>query len=306
MKLSLRNALGIALALSVLGAQNAGAVNNGEWGVVPADDPTTGQRTSFDYPAWPGLTVTDTVVVSNLTDRDYRFKIYAADASKDAEGAIAVLDADSQRLGVGAWVTFGTDLVDGELVIPARSASHIPFRLTVPADTKPGEYAGGIAAIRVESSPSGVIEVVNAVATVIALHVSADPPANITLTDFSTEAGGAVIPGAGTTTVKVTVRNASSSPASVTLYTETDFGGTSPVQMIEVDGNGSVEVTSEIPKTPSFGDGTVTVRATASGLSGQVTDSKTVRALPIWAFGLFGFAALGVVGLRIRRSPTRK
>jgi hypothetical protein len=117
------------------------------WAVQPAGPDGPGLRAAFTYNAQPGQTLRDSVSISNLSDEEITFAIYAKDAfNTAADGAFALQDDADEPVDVGSWVTIEVD----EYTVPAGRRVDVPFELTVPDDAAPGDHAGGILAADVD------------------------------------------------------------------------------------------------------------------------------------------------------------
>lgn len=115
----------VGLALGV--PQAAQAIDDGTLGIRPQL-----QSDFFHIALSPGAAIDATAIVSNHTDAAVTLPNYAVDGQSTAQGDVSV--------GVGAWVT----LEAAEIIVPANSDLPVPFRLSVPVGTTPGDYAGGL------------------------------------------------------------------------------------------------------------------------------------------------------------------
>lgn len=113
----------------------AHAVDDGAIGIRPANE-----SDFFHLSLRPGESIEATAIVSNDTTSAVTLPTYPVDAVSDPTGAFAMADEDVARVGVGAWVELELE----EVVVPAGSEVPVEFRLTVPADTPPGDYAGAL------------------------------------------------------------------------------------------------------------------------------------------------------------------
>lgn len=111
------------------------AVDDGSIGIRPANE-----SDFFHLSLRPGESIDATAIVSNHTSNVVTLLNYPVDAVSDPTGAFAMEGEDSARVGVGAWV----QLEASELEVPAASEVEVDFRLTVPPDTPPGDYAGAL------------------------------------------------------------------------------------------------------------------------------------------------------------------
>jgi hypothetical protein len=126
---------GFVAALAAALAGPAAAVETSTVGIRPEI-----QQDWFKLDVLPGQTAHQTAVAINRTDTAVSVLVYAVDALTTPQGGFALHEKADARSGVGAWTRLGVD----RLEIPARSNVRIPFTLSVPAATAPGDYAGGI------------------------------------------------------------------------------------------------------------------------------------------------------------------
>lgn len=126
--------ISLVALLALIPAGRAAAVENGSYGIRPATE-----ADFLNLSVAPGAAVDAVAIVSNSTSAPVTFRTYPVDASSDANG-FAMQDEGAPRTGVGAWVQFEGQ----ELTVPAESEAELPLRLSVPAGTQPGDYAGAI------------------------------------------------------------------------------------------------------------------------------------------------------------------
>lgn len=113
----------------------AGAVESAGLGIRPQ-----GPGDWFRFQALPGEIVEETAVVQNKTNERVRLLLYAVDATITPQGGFALKERPEPKTGVGAWLS----LDSGTLTVSPHSEERVPFRMTIPAGTEPGDYAGGI------------------------------------------------------------------------------------------------------------------------------------------------------------------
>ena len=123
--------IGLALAIP----QSAQAIDDGTLGIRPQLE-----SDFFHIALAPGAAIDATAIVSNHTDAAVTLLNYAVDGQSTAQGAFALAAQADTSVGVGAWVALDA----GEITVPANSDLAVPFRLTVPVGTTPGDYAGGL------------------------------------------------------------------------------------------------------------------------------------------------------------------
>ncbi|MFE9101152.1 DUF916 domain-containing protein [Actinomadura geliboluensis] len=151
------------------------ATGNGAWSVGPANPSgALAARPFFAFDAPPGATVRDVVRITNLTRRPLTFRVYGADAyNTPRDAGFALRGADERPRDVGAWIR----LKSTTRKIPARTATEIPFTLTIPANATPGEHIGGVVALNtaiesVQQAGGARVGVRRAVAARVYLRVS--------------------------------------------------------------------------------------------------------------------------------------
>lgn len=113
----------------------AAAVDNGALGIRPSTE-----SDFFHLALFPGAAADATAVVSNHTAQPVTLLTYPVDGQTTPQGSFAFASRSDPRKGIGAWV----QLKNGQVTIPANTDSKVPFRLTVPPGTPPGDYSGGL------------------------------------------------------------------------------------------------------------------------------------------------------------------
>lgn len=124
-----------ALGGLALSSTHAHAAETTNYGIRPAQS-----ADHFQLELAPGAAALDTAIVSNRSGKEMTFKVYAADALTTDQGGFALRARDEPQSGVGQWVKLPVDTV----TISAGAQQEVPFRLSLPADASPGDYAGGL------------------------------------------------------------------------------------------------------------------------------------------------------------------
>lgn len=197
----------LLLLLTTLSPTPAGAADNGEWSVRPADSAIT-PRAAFELPAQPGTTLTDRAVVTNTTTAELTFRLYVADAhNTERDGGLAVRGIEETQRDVGAWGKPERDAI----TVPARSAVTVGVTLTVPRDASPGDHVGALVAVdtRVQPADGSHLGVQRGVGARIYLHVEGPEQPGLAVEDVRFTARSPQIPGTGTreSTVAYTLHN---------------------------------------------------------------------------------------------------
>jgi hypothetical protein len=138
-------ALILAALPTVTSAQSAGV------GARPANvDPDNPRTTSiFVKKLAAGERRDDAVKLINNTDDQKTMLLYATDSVISSGGAFACAQESDDRTNVGAWV----QLEQTRAVLEPHSTLTVPFTLTAPASTEPGEHNGCII-LQEEKDPS--------------------------------------------------------------------------------------------------------------------------------------------------------
>ncbi|TFB56396.1 DUF916 domain-containing protein [Cryobacterium tagatosivorans] len=133
----MRSVVAVAvLALALLAtAGPAAAIDNGTLGIRPSNE-----SDFFHLSLYPGAATDATAIVSNHTDTPVTLLTYPVDGQSSPQGTFALAAQTDPRTGIGAWVRLDT----AQITVPANSDLKVPFRLSVPANTPPGDYAGGL------------------------------------------------------------------------------------------------------------------------------------------------------------------
>lgn len=141
------------LVVAAVDAPPASATSSGEgWTLGPAPGPDGKAQPAFHLTVAPGGSVTDRIVLSNDTTHPLAFTLYSSDARNvPGDGAFALGLPGKAQHGVGLW----TSTTVNSLVVPGLQAATFPFTVMVPANTQPGDYAGGVVALNTASEPSG-------------------------------------------------------------------------------------------------------------------------------------------------------
>lgn len=120
--------------LTFLATQPAAAVDDGNIGIRPSSE-----SDFFHLTLAAGADIESTAVVSNYTSDSITLLTYPVDAAS-TEGGFAMADQIAPREGVSAWIRLGVD----NITVPPGTEMELPFTLSVPAGTAPGDYAGAL------------------------------------------------------------------------------------------------------------------------------------------------------------------
>lgn len=112
----------------------------GSFSVSPANPSTdTGW---FVYEIRPGDSLSDQVLVKNLSGKEVKLEVYPVDREEtDGSGeGFAPKSKDAERLYVGKWVALDKNLI----TLASNAEEKIGFTIKIPSDTAQKDYAGAI------------------------------------------------------------------------------------------------------------------------------------------------------------------
>ena len=88
-----------------------------------------------------GESAESSIRVSNLGNDPITVKTYGADGTNSNQGTFALTTLSKEQKHIGQWVTFQEETT----TIEPKQEALIPFKITIPENTTPGNYGGGIA-----------------------------------------------------------------------------------------------------------------------------------------------------------------
>ncbi len=190
----------VVITMMAVPAERASAADNGLWSIFPTTGPGHVTARAFFQPVLaPGVTLHDSVTITNKTTQRMHFNLYAADAFNAPNGGFALRNRTDPKRDIGAWIRLPAKAV----VLAAGQSVDLPFSITPPANATPGDHAGGIVVENTQSviSRRGQIDVrqIYAVATRVYGRVIGPlhPQLGITNLQLSTQLGGTGLVGAG-------------------------------------------------------------------------------------------------------------
>ncbi|MFJ9077772.1 hypothetical protein ACIRO3_21385 [Streptomyces sp. NPDC102278] len=269
----------LAVAVLLLGAPAAVADEPG-WTAEPAAGRSAGAVRPYFYLAGTsGSVLEDRLALTNTTDRERTLTLRGADAYNTADGALAVRPARAST-GAGSWLSFGASAT---VRIPPRTRAVVPFTVSVPPATPPGDHPAAIVA-----AESG-----HEVGVRIHLRVGGPTLAALTVEDVSLRGKGAATRVAYTL---VNRGNVALVPA-LALQARGRFGEVPgraahalPVELLPGQ---SVELTEPWPGAPVFDQVNLTLTVTAPG--GPRATAGASEWLVPW--GVAGWTGLGLLVL---------
>lgn len=157
-------------------------------------------RRSFRFPILAGQSATDSVTIVNKTRDPIKMRVYAADAVRQADGAIAVAPFGSSPRRVGSWIVLSKTEID----LGPGQEQTITFELKRPVEGEPP----GLGALVAEEVPVNgdprELEVVTRVAILVRVSDPADGE-SISVEDVEIRPARTVVPSVAD--VMVTVIN---------------------------------------------------------------------------------------------------
>ncbi|MFF3651842.1 hypothetical protein ACFYXV_24780 [Streptomyces sp. NPDC002181] len=142
--------LGAAGGAAVTTAAPAHADEPG-WTAEPAAGGAGPARPYFYLAGPAGTVLEDRLALTNTSDREHTVTLRGADAYNTADGALAVSPAvpaakDGRATavpGAGSWISFGPA---GTVRIPPRTRAVVPFTVTLPPASLPGDHPAAVIA----------------------------------------------------------------------------------------------------------------------------------------------------------------
>lgn len=115
---------------------------------VKNPNPYTGNQSWFVYQKRPGQIIEDIATIKNFGKETEKVKVYAVDATSNADGNFVLTFSNQKQESIGAW----TQIEEKELTLKPGERVDVPFTISIPSNVTPSEYVGGIVA---ESDKSG-------------------------------------------------------------------------------------------------------------------------------------------------------
>lgn len=248
------------------------------WSVRPADTAQGTARPNFAYDAQPGSTLADAIVVTNRSTAPIELDVYAADGLLTADGSLDILPGGEPSAELGTWISVGTP----DITLESGESREVPFDLTVPASTPPGDYAAGIVAAMVVEAEGTVTE--RRLGSRVHVRVLGDLAPAVTVSDVSVDYRGTVNPvegGAATVTYTLTNTGNTRLEASADITLAGPFG-LAPLTIAddapELLPGSSIERRVDLGGVPALGVLTADVSVTAEVVSRSADDTQALPA----------------------------
>jgi archaellum component FlaG (FlaF/FlaG flagellin family) len=302
--------------MGIAGTATAATSEGGvAWTVQTADNANGTARGNFSYDAEPGAVIEDAMIVMNTGTVALPLSVYAADAFTASSGEIDVLVDGTPSVDSGTWVSVNASALE----LAPGEQTEVTFRISVPADARPGDHAAGIVTSLVSQDASQSLSVDRRLGTRINIRVAGDlaPAAVISaVTAGYTPSWNPFAP--GTLTVAYALEN--SGNTRLTGVETVAFSGpvglfattAAPTQLSEIIPGSTIEVRSDV-SAMSVGwlSGSVVVSPEGVGLGAgsvaPVTVEYSAIAIPwsLYALLLLVAGIVVTVVLLIRRRERR-
>ncbi|MDO9398759.1 MAG: DUF916 domain-containing protein [Herbiconiux sp.] len=267
------------------------------WSVAPADRPlpdgtTETARANFDYAVEPGAVIDDAFEIRNDGATPLELQVYAADAFTTREGSIDLLPAGEASVDAGTWIAVAVP----QVTLQPGETTAVPFRISVPADARPGDHPAGLISSALTASDSATVQVDRRLGSRVYLRVAGELTPAATVTGMRVDYSGSWDPLAvGALDVVYTLENTGdtrvTAVSSVTAGGPFGLAGTAASeQLAEVLPGSAIEVRQRLEGVSALVwlSGAVRVQPEGIGLGGGAL-------APIEA--PFSFAALPFVPL---------
>lgn len=197
--------------------------DNGQriWSVRPAGaHGAPDNRTHYTLQGSPGTSLTDNVLITNLSGVAVTFSVYGTDAFNTPTGVFDLLAAKTGPIDIGTWIHFKNPTV----TVPAGHSVWSPFTLDIPASATPGDHAGGIV-VSLGPTASPGVDVDSRVAVRVYLRIPGHLRPRLAVGPVSVHYKPAGSPfGHGSATVSYTVTN----PGNIRLQAHAKITVTGP------------------------------------------------------------------------------
>ncbi|MFF3091497.1 hypothetical protein ACFVRB_41610 [Streptomyces nojiriensis] len=291
-----RAAAVLLLAAATLYAAPArpAAADEPGWTAEPAPGAAATVRPYFYLAGAAGTVLEDRLALANTTDQERTITLRGADAYNTADGAFAVRPAAPGTgagiaTGAGSWISFGTAAT---VKVPPRTRAVVPFTLTVPPASPPGDH------------PAAVIAAEGGHEVGVRVHLRVGGPtlAALTVEDVAVRGRGPATVIAYTLVNRGNVALAPElrirAEALLGEVSDPPRGRTLPVELLPGQ---RVELTEPWPGAPALARVRVTLTVTAPG------GARAVATGSRWLVpgGLAGWTGAGLLGLAAATAAAR-
>jgi hypothetical protein len=134
--------LAVLPELAVAGPAQAAAAVSSPFGLIPAPTVAGQSRSYFSLAIAPGRSARDVAVISNESGTTERLRITLSRGVTAANSGSAYESAGRRCSGAGCWVSG----LPATVTLAPGDRRALPFRVTVPARTRPAQYLAGLTA----------------------------------------------------------------------------------------------------------------------------------------------------------------
>ncbi|GES24650.1 hypothetical protein Aple_075490 [Acrocarpospora pleiomorpha] len=232
------------------------------WSVQPANQQGPDGRRWIELTLDPGQTVTEHLAVRNFSDNTFDFSLKAADGYLTDKGRFNMLPSNRASADGGTWIQ-----VQEKVTVGAKETKVVPFTITVPEGTSPGDHPAGIAAT--VTSTGGTVAVESRVGFRVMMRATGTVRAAVAINDLTATYQQSWNPfSAGT----IRVRYTATSDGNVAMT------GTGRVTIAELFGLASHDTEAEVEEL--FPGGSREVDARIGGVWALGPLSTTVNVTP--------------------------
>jgi hypothetical protein len=252
--------------------------------------------------------VEDAVTLFNLSNVPLVFRIYGTDAVNNPDdGGFEFLASEDVPTGAGSWVDFGAE----QVTLDAFTQATIPVKITIPENTAPGDYLGGLLASNAALSvgeDGQRITLDRRTGTRLAVRVNGPLNPELRIENVQTDYDATLNPFGGSATVTYTITNVGNTLAGATVETSVagPFGigkqTNEPRELPEILPGTSLTFTEEFDDVTALGVAVGRVELTPAGENSSeiAPSSSQSMALAIPIVVVLGLLALvfGLLALR--------
>ncbi len=114
-------------------------------------DPISKNNTWFIFEAQPGETVSDTVLIKNLSSNPKNVRVNIIDSKSNKAGRFILKRNDEPQFTIGKWSKLEQNIIE----LAPNQSLPLNFEITIPVETEPSEFSGGIVAEEFVESTEG-------------------------------------------------------------------------------------------------------------------------------------------------------
>jgi hypothetical protein len=108
------------------------------------------ERGWFIYKVQPGTVIEGFMVLRNDHPTNTSVELFANDGVSTPDGNFALASNDEKPTLIGSWIELSQRVYD----VDGQTNLKVPFKINVPQNAAPGEYAGGLSVVQVQGDRS--------------------------------------------------------------------------------------------------------------------------------------------------------